>query len=462
MKCVVSIRGVATLGIVLLVSACAAPQVDYRSSASDPELLHSAVKRLTDVMVHDIFSPPQASRGYAYPSIAAYEALIGDHPEYRSLTGQLAGLEPLPARPDGEIVSDLAAVHAFLTVSRAIVFSEERVTTFHDHVLDQFHNFGIPADIFDRSIKYGDQVSDHILAWANTDGYRETRTYPKYTVNDEPGRWIPTPPGYLDGIEPHWNRIRPFVLESADQFKPPPPTTYSMAEESPFYAEALEVYETVNSLTEEQAEIAAFWDCNPYVMNTRGHVMFAIKKISPGGHWIGITAIASRKAGAGMMRTAEAYALTSIAVSDAFISSWDEKYRSNLVRPETVINRYIDEDWIPLLQTPPFPEHTSGHSVISTAAAIALTEMYGDNFAFDDTTEVEYGLPVRSFDSFRAASAEAAISRLYGGIHYMPAIEDGVTQGRGVGDYVVGTLTLRDDALATTEAFREPRHDLSP
>jgi hypothetical protein len=452
----------AMLGVALLVSACTAPGTDYRQRASDPELLHSAVKRLTDVMVHDIFSPPQASRGYAYPSIAAYEILIGDRPKYRSLSSQLAAMEPVPERPELEILPELAAVHAFLNVSRAIVFSEDRIIGFHDDILDRIRDFGVPRDVFDRSIEYGDQVSEHVLAWANTDGYRETRTYPKYTVTDEPGRWIPTPPAYLDGIEPHWNQIRPFVLTSADQFRPPPPTAFSMDEGSAFYEEALEVYTTGESLTDEQAEIAAFWDCNPYVMNTRGHVMFAIKKISPGGHWIGITAIASRMAGADMVKAAEAYALTSIALSDAFISSWDEKYRSNLVRPETVINRHIDEDWMPLLQTPPFPEYTSGHSVISTAAAIALTQVYGDNFAFDDTTEVEYGLPVRSFGSFAEASAEAAISRLYGGIHYMPAIEDGVEQGRNVGNFVIDNISLRSETMAAAEATKQETDELSP
>ncbi len=462
MKNVMNMHSVAILGVALLVSACASPPTDYRQRASDPELLHSAVKRLTDVMVHDIFSPPQASRGYAYPSIAAYEILIGDRPEYRSLAGQLAGLEPIPERPEREILPELAAVHAFLNVSRAIVFSEDRIVGFHDQMLDRIRAYGVPRDVFERTIGYADRVSAHILAWANTDGYRETRTYPKYTVTDEPGRWIPTPPAYLDGIEPHWNQIRPFVLQSADQFKPAPPTTFSMEEGSAFYDEVMEVYNTGQSLTDEQAEIAAFWDCNPYVMNTRGHVMFAIKKISPGGHWIGITAIASRKSSADMMKAAEAYTLTSIALSDAFISSWDEKYRSNLVRPETVINRHIDEDWMPLLQTPPFPEYTSGHSVISTAAAIALTTIYGDNFAFDDTTEVEYGLPVRSFDSFMNASAEAAISRLYGGIHYLPAIEDGVEQGRQVGHYVIDNLEWRSESVAATEAIKREAYELSP
>ncbi|MFT4535582.1 MAG: membrane-associated phospholipid phosphatase, partial [Saprospiraceae bacterium] len=116
---------------------------------------------------------------------------------------------------------------------------------------------------------------------------------------------------------------------------------------------------------------------------------------------------------------------------------------SNLIRPETVINEYIDKDWLPTLQTPPFPEYTSGHSVISTAAATVLTSIYGNDFSFKDDTELEYGLPARSFVSFYAASQEAAISRLYGGIHYRPAIDNGVTQGKKLGDYVVANLKFK-------------------
>ena len=188
--------------------------------------------------------------------------------------------------------------------------------------------------------------------------------------------------------------------------------------------------------------MAQFWDCNPYVSVTRGHLMFATKKITPGAHWIGITKIACNKSGYDFDDTVYAYTKTSIAIADAFISCWDEKYRSNLIRPETLINEHIDDSWKPVLQTPPFPEYSSGHSVASGAAAVALTDIFGDNFAFDDDTELPYGLPVRSFSSFNEASAEAAISRMYGGIHYRAAIEQGLKQGRDLGTFVVENLDM--------------------
>ena len=165
-----------------------------------------------------------------------------------------------------------------------------------------------------------------------------------------------------------------------------------MTQTSNFYKEAYKVYVEGLQITDEQRAIANFWDCNPYKVNIDGHVMYATKKISPGGHWINITKLACVKSHADFAQSAEAYTCVAIAIADAFISCWDEKYRSNLIRPETYINQYIDQNWMPALQTPPFPEYTSAHSAISAAAAVVLTKMFGDNFSFTDSTEQEFGV----------------------------------------------------------------------
>lgn len=161
-----------------------------------------------------------------------------------------------------------------------------------------------------------------------------------------------------------------------------------------------------------------------------------------------IASIIGKTAKADFIRSAETYALVSISLVDGFISCWDEKYRSKMIRPETVINQHLDETWEPLLDTPPFPEYPSGHSVISSSAAIALTHLYGENFTFIDSTEVEYGLPARKFNSFKEAAEEAAISRLYGGIHYRSGIEKGVEQGKKVGNYIIDKLETRKNTIA--------------
>ena len=423
---------------------CAIVAHDARPRQPDAELLHAAMQQLTDVMVYDIFSPPQASRVYAYATVAAYEALRQGQPGYRTLAGQLNGLTPLPEpEPNVEYSVPLAGVRAFMTVGRQLTFSRPRMDSLRSAMDARIRAAGVSAKVAERSIAYGDTVAKHILAWAAKDRFAQTRGYPKYTVTSAAGRWVPTPPAYMDGVEANWAVLRPFVMDSAGQFKPPPPPPFDTAASSAFMASAREVHETVKGATDEQRAIAAFWDCNPYVMNVQGHAMFATKKITPGGHWMSIVAIASREADADLMRSAEAYTLTALALADGFLSAWEEKYRSNLLRPETVINAYLDERWEPLLQTPPFPEYPSGHSVVSTAAATVLTSLYGGTFAFVDSSEIVFGLPARPFPSFDAAAAEAAISRLYAGIHFRPAIEEGAVMGRKVGALVNTRVVTR-------------------
>ncbi len=439
------------LGAAVLQIGCSHAAADPQAQA---ELLHTAMGELTDVIVYDIFSPPQASRAYAYASIAAYEALRHDHPGYRTLAGQVNGLERVPSpTPGAEYHLPLASVHAFMTVGRALTFSQQRMDSARAAMHQRVRRSRVPASVFARSLAYGDTVANHILAWAAKDRFVQSRGYPKFTVTSAPDRWRPTPPAYMDAIEPNWGMLRPFTMDSSSQYRPNPPIPFDTSQSSAFFRQVKEVLETGRNLTDEQRAIAGFWDCNPYVVHVRGHAMFATKKITPGGHWMGIVSVASRKANADLMRSAEAYARTSIALADAFISSWEEKYRSAVIRPETVINAHLDEQWEPLLQTPPFPEYTSGHSVISTAAATVLTDQYGEGFAFDDDVEVKYGLPVRSFTSFSEAAAEAAISRLYGGIHYRMAIEEGVKQGRMVGENVVRRVHTRVKAGAGRDSL---------
>lgn len=431
--------------LALFLFACAsAPEGKRTMRVDDAAILHRSIKQITDIMVHDIFSPPVASRIYTYVSVGAYEAAIAGSKEYRSLAGQLKGLTPLPKPEEHQEYSyELASIQALLIVGRALVFSEDKLDSYYQDIMTVYEE-NLHEDVYDRSVVFGTAVAKHILEWAAKDNYKQSRSFPKYSIDDDPATWKPTPPAYMDAIEPHWNKIRTLVIDSAGQFKPAPPTRFSTDKESQFFKEAREVYEITKEMTEEQRSIAFFWDCNPFMMNVKGHVMFATKKISPGGHWMNITRVACKKTNADFSRSAEAYARLSIGLSDAFISCWDEKYRSRLIRPETYINEYIDEDWLPLLQTPPFPEYTSGHSVISTASAVVLTDLFGDNFAFVDSTEIEFGLEARKFASFEKAAEEAAVSRIYGGIHYRPAVEQGVVEGRVIGDYILKRLTTRE------------------
>lgn len=428
--------------ILLLIVSCTSLEYDD-SKFDNPQFIHNSIKNLTDVIVYDIFSPPVASRVYSYPIIAAYEILRQkDTLNYNSLAYQLNGLKEIP-KPQEPVNFNIAAIEAIRNIGKSLIFSEARYEKFYEDFYSNKIFKDLPKKILKNSKQYGLIVSEHILNWASKDNYNQTRTFPKYTIKSEDEFWKPTPPDYMDGIEPHWSKIRTMVIDSSSQFPAPKPFKVNLKKNSPFYGQLMEVYNVTTNLSDEQVEMAKFWDCNPYVSHHKGHAMFATKKITPGGHWINICKIVSEKSNSNDLESIRTYALVSIALFDSFISCWDEKWKTIVVRPETLINEYIDEDWLPLLQTPPFPEYTSGHSVISRASAVILTKIYGDKFSFDDTSEIEFGLPMRSFNSFIHASDEAAISRLYGGIHYEMAISNGVTQGQEIGDFISNKLMTK-------------------
>lgn len=427
----------------LLLATVAATAQARVAAQDDAEPLRRAEAAVTDIMVHDIFSPPVASRIYLYTNIAAYETLVKQRPQqWASLHGQVKGF-PAIAPPRKAISYPVAAVYAFLLVGKRLVFSDSALQDSMLAILGSLRARVSDAATYKASLEYGQQVATAVIAWAETDQYKETRRLPRYRISRQKDKWIPTPPAYMAAVEPYWNKIRPVTLDSADQFRPPTAPPFSTDTSSPFYRSAADVYHTVNTLSAEQKAIANFWDCNPFAVTTEGHLSYATKKISPGGHWIAIVTTVSRQRHSDVIETAAAYTITAIGIFDAFISCWDEKYRSNVVRPETYINSYIDEGWRPLLQTPPFPEYTSGHSIVSMVSATVLTPIFGADCAFNDDTERPWGLPEKHFVSFRQAAEEAAVSRLYGGIHYRAAIEAGQVSGRQIGEWVLQKIKLR-------------------
>lgn len=433
------------IAAMLLASACN-NRNDYKQITSDPFLYSKTVKELNNVVMQNNFPPIIASRNYLYASIAAYEVIAAGNPgQYQSLAGQVNGLPSVPAPPAGkEIDFNFAAVLAFCKLGEAVTFPEGSMKEYVDSLKYLVKDHGMPGSVFNNTIEYAEEVGKIILAWSKKDNYAQTRTAPKYTVIDTPGRWIPTPPMYSQALEPHWREIRTVVMDSADQFVPPPPPVFNIKDKnSKYYQEVMAVKNAGDSLTDEQKHIAEFWDDLGTRLNVSGHVMFMTKKFSPPGHWMNIVGIAAQKAKVDFATTVYAYAKTAIAMFDAFIQCWDEKFRSNAVRPETVINKYIDPDWAPYLQTPPFPEYTCGHSTVSSSAAEALTSVFGDNFAYTDTSELEFGIKNRSFTSFRQAAEENNWARFYGGIHFHNSCIISTEYGRKVGELVNQRLKMK-------------------
>lgn len=446
-----------TIGMTKLISAVflalmfagCSKNMPVKPELTASEILHQNQDQLTQVIIYDMFSPPVASRIYVYSSLAAYEAIRFSKEGTSSLTVQLNGFGPMPVPLDGfEYDFNLAASKAFFEVVHNVrVFSVDSLLDYENSLFGYFEE-KLDDSTYQRSLDFGKAVAGVILERAKKDGYSRTRGMPKYLGVNQPGKWQTTPPDYLDGVESYWHHMKPVIMDTACQFMPGNPPEFSLDTGSVFFKAVKETYDIYMNLTPEQMDIARYWDDNPLVIMHSGHMMFANKKITPGGHWMGICAIAARQTGADAIKTAGAYALTAIALYDGFISCWDEKYRISLVRPVTVINDVIDPTWMPYLQTPPFPEYPSGHSTITAAAASVLTSVFGDNFSFRDTSDLRYIGMERSFNSFHEAAAEASISRVYGGIHYRFSVDTGAVMGKRLGEFITRKLSFNAGQLA--------------
>ena len=483
-----------SVGLLASAAGCssAPPAADARFLAEWMET-HYALARVERA------SPPVVSRVLAYSAVALYEGLVPGSPTLRTLAGQLNGLERLPEPERGKTYDwPIVAVAAETTVLGTLYaegFSSTKVAIAelaHAHIAARTAQ-GVSRTVRERSEAYGAQLGKAITEWAATDGFLDTRGRP-YTLPQGRQYWVntstedqyipqsisaasdivsfenpaamfepsiynerailinrPKLPGTrtlpsvspLGATEPYWGELRPFALRSADECAPPPPAPYEeysasdfdrqvTSEDShwAFYKQVKAVYDVSKALTEDQWQIALFWADNPGQTGT------------PPGHWVSIMSQLVEQLHLDVDQAAEMFALTAVGMADAFISCWREKYRSHVVRPVTAIRRFIDPSWQTTLVTPPFPEYTSGHSVQSAAAAEVLTGLFGD-VPFSDNTHVSLGHPVKRFASFRAAAEEAAISRLYGGIHYPMAIDNGVAQGRCIGRKVIERVKTR-------------------
>ncbi len=419
---------------------------DYDKIFSNPLLYASTVHQLNTVVMGNNFSPIVASRNYLYANVAAYEVMAaGNSTRYHSLAGSLNGLKEVPKPIAGKQINfDFAALLAFCKLGETVTFPEGSMKEYVDSLKQMAKDHGMGSDMYTNSIEFADSVSAAILRWSKKDNYAQTRSAERYTVTNEEGRWIPTPPAYTSAMEPQWNKIRPLVMDSANQFVPPAPLKFNMKDtSSPYCQQVLAVKRAVENLTDEQKHIAEFWDDNPFKLNVSGHLMFGTKKFSPPGHWMSVVGIAAKTAKADFPTTVYAYAKTSIALFEAFIQCWNAKYKYNTLRPETAINKYLDADWQPYLQTPPFPEYTCGHSTCSSSAAEALTSVFGENFKYTDTTENEFGIKPRSFTSFKQAADENNWARFYGGIHFHPSCIVSTEYGQKVGNLVVTKLKMK-------------------
>ncbi len=393
----------------------------------------------------DVINPPLAARTYAYSAVAMYEAVVHGMPGYHSLAGQLNGLTSLPT-PDPSLEYDwptvLAQTMHRLTAPPLNVYvypnrlffeyttpSQASLQSLGPTQIGFRRADGVPPEVIEDSIEFADRLAEALVQWAASDGYNQLR-YAGFIPPTGPDKWVST--GFSDRdkvmlpTEPHFGEVRPMVLHSADECDPPFAVPFSTDPSSAFYAQAAAVRDVALNITAEEKEIAAFWADVPGPSAT------------PAGHWVALTT--NRVRTTNLAAAAHAYALVSMGFHDSFVAIWQTKFKYNLLRPETYIRRHIDPGWTPLWPTPQFPSWVSGHSGQSGASGVLLDSLFPGPVV--DNTKLRRGLAVRNFASYAEASEEAAISRLYGGIHYPMDNNDGLTLGRCVGNAILDRVTF--------------------
>ena len=455
---------------------------------ADPQFVAQWMRTSLAMVRTERLGPPVASRISAYSALALYEGYAADsRSSLRSLGGQLNGLAAFPTRPaagalDGATMAAAAERVVLDSLLRDAMPGTRR--TADSLAAAQIAGriaLGIDSATSAQSVAHGRALGAAILAWAAADSFYATRgrawkpsgrrsawentvdvsqfipqtmsgqsdlvllsnpnlredveqATAKGTFTNRPKADGPTTlPSFnpVKPTEPYWGQLRPFVLPDGDACAPPPPPVYSEAPGSAFRAMGDAFHDSVKTLTAAQRQVALFWADNPVATGT------------PGFHWISVVNQMVARRGLSADAAVELYALTSLAIADAFIGCWREKYRSNVVRPVTYVRRTIDPAVQTVIPTPPFPEYPSGHSVQSGAAVHVLIALLGDTIAYADSTQVDIGQPARTFASFSAARTEVAMSRVYAGVHYLPAVVDGLTQGECIGARVRALETRR-------------------
>jgi len=412
------------------------------AAASAEDVLHKWLSLSLSLIRHTpTYTPPVASRALAYLGVTAYESVASGSPKLRSLSGQLNGLNALPAREAGRNYDEAVVLDAALAGVMRDLFGntgpsgQQAISRLEDDFKKAAVTGGSSSETLTRSEAYGRAVAKHISDWAEGDGGGtiENMGFPwTYELTKGPEHWVPTNPLARQQqvpLLPKWGENRPFAMPAGTSCPLPPPHPYSEDPSSAFYKEAYETYQTAKTLTPEQKTIAFFWADD------------AMASPTPAGHWVSIVLQIAEHDHLSLEKQVDALARLGIAMADAFIGCWHEKYRYDLIRPLTYIRRLISPDWQPFILTPPFPEYPSGHSTQSGAAATVLAAIFGDPYPFSDRTRERDGAVPRSFNGFIDAAKEAGISRLYGGIHFRAAIERGYEQGKCIGGYAIALKT---------------------
>jgi membrane-associated phospholipid phosphatase len=396
------------------------PLVTEERSGGRPDMVLRWNWAALEAIRADATPPPVAARNLAMVHVAIYDAVNAIRRTHQVF--RFPAVAAPAASPEAAAAS---AAHSVLVA----LYPRQRA--YFDHVLRKSLAEVPPGPGRDDGMDLGRFVAGKVLAWRQDDG--ADRATGRYTPRPIPGVWRPTPVGFRPALLPQWGMVSPFAIRKGTQLRPlGPPALTSAAYTAAFREVKLLGGRDSKARTADQTQIAYFW-------------ADGAGTVTPPGHWNQLAQAVARQRGNTLAENARLFALLNVSLADAGILCWVIKFTHGFWRPVTAITQADedgnpdtdpDPDWLPLLETPPFPAYTSGHSTFSGAAAAVLAHCFGtDHVAFEATSEGTPGVR-RSYRGFWAAAEEAGQSRIYGGIHWQFDNMDGLAIGRHLGEYV--------------------------
>jgi hypothetical protein len=377
------------------------------------------------------FNSVVSDRSFGYAGLTLYESIAAGIGDGESFLPLLSGGPVLTAPKSRTLFWPAAMNSAMALITKDLFGNASAGGLASIDSLEAYFNGQFQGHVGDADLKnatdYGRMVATGIFEWSRTDGGHEAYlhvTDTSYHARVGDGLWIPTPPAFGAPIHPYWGKNRSFVPDIVGKTPQNPPTPYSADVQSPFYAMVNELYTLSQSLSSTDSTTARIWADNvPGNLNVPAHATNILTQLVVLNHL-------------DLESAARAYALHSMAMYDASISVFHAKYQYSLIRPISYIRNVMGHtNWNSVVPTPPHPEYTAAHAVVSGASAAVLEGIFGKNYRFTDHT-YDNGYGARTYASFDDYAKEAARARILGGLHYGPSLALGLAQGRKVGEFV--------------------------
>jgi hypothetical protein len=381
-------------------------------------------------------SPPLAARPAAIVAASVFDAVNGIERRYTPI-------HVPPAAPPGASQRAAAVQAAYASLVRLFpaqtaTFDAQRIVSLSGIASSAAAE---DSESIQRGVEWGQAVADAIWEWRSNDGFSNVQ--PSFMGGLAPGQWRPTPSALAPGLAPQMAQMTPWVIDMASQFRPAGPNALTSAR----YAADLNETETMgratsSARTADQTLYIQFWNST-----------------NPPDFWDSAAMRLSAERRLTLSENARLLAHLNVAMADAVVGCWDAKYHYDFWRPITAIqladtdgnpDTTADTAWTPIIATPPFPEYPSAHSCVSSAATSILAAYFGEDAEFSVTSRAMPTL-VRYFNHFSDVLDEIANARVFGGIHFRTACNDGRALGRGVGGYVLGHALVPSHSIRKRE-----------